>query len=180
MTFIWVVRSILLFLLLPVIVPFRAFFRTFRVTALSLCLLLLALALDALAVVLAVVLGVLGRFFDALIVIGIVILLWKWPRGIRARPIAKLRLAYRGAQNAACEQFRCSSAIDLAFCLAVLALVIVLGLSSGLLQFLLTVFIVLAVIGIVWRWPQSTHMPFAQKLRFALRDLWRQIRRRFH
>ncbi len=179
MTFIWIVRSVLLAFLLPVIVPFRAFFGSFRMTALSICLLLLALALDALAIVLAVILGVLGNLLDALIVIGIVILMWKWPRGLRARPFAKLRLAYRGAQNAACDQFRCSSATDLALCIAVLAIVIVLGLSSGLLQFLLTVVIVLAVIGIVWRWPQSEHLPFMQKLQFALRDLWRQLRRRF-
>jgi hypothetical protein len=180
MTFIWIVRGVLLLLLLPIIVPIRAFVRSFRVTPMSLVLFVLALALDALAIVLSVILGVLGAFLDALIAIGIVILLWKWPRGVRAQLLSKLRLAYRSAQNAACEQFRCSSPIDLAFCLAVLALALVLSLSSGLLQFALTVLVVLVVVGVVWRWPQSSHMPFMQKLRLALRDLWRQLRRRFH
>ena len=179
MTFIWIVRSVLLFLLLPVIVPFRAFVRTFHVSVMSLFLLLLALAIDALAIVLALILGVFGKLFDALIVFGIVLLLWKWPRGIRAQFHEKLRLAYRAAQNAACEQFRCSAGIDLAFCIAIVAIAIVLSLSSGLLYFLATVLVILSVVGIIWKWPHSKHLPFQQKLRFAAQLLWRELRNRF-
>ncbi|MFC2108652.1 hypothetical protein ACFLS5_04235 [Candidatus Bipolaricaulota bacterium] len=179
MTFIWIVRSVLLFLLLPIIIPFRAFLRTFHVSAMSFALLLLAFALGALAIVLATILGVLGKLFDALIVLGIVLLLWKWPRGIRAQFHEKLRLAYRAAQNAACEQFRCSTGIDLAFCIAILAIAIVLSLSSGLLHFLVTVLVVLSVIGVIWKWPHSKYLPFLQKLRFAARALWRELRNRF-
>jgi len=179
MTFIWIVRSVLLFLVLPLIIPFRAFHQTFRVSAMSFFLLLLALALDALAIVLALILGVLGKLFDVLIVFGIVLLLWKWPRGIRAQFREKLRLAYRGAQNAACEQFRCSTGIDLAFCIAIVAIAIVLSLSSGLFHFLVTVLVILSAVGIIWKWPHSKHLPFLQKLRFAARSLWRELRNRF-
>jgi len=179
MTFIWIVRCVLLFLLLPIIIPFRAFLRTFQVSVMAFFLLLLALALDALAIVLALILGVFGKLLDALIVFGIVLLVWKWPRGIRAQFHEKLRLAYRAAQNAACEQVRHSEGIDLAFCIAIVAIALVLSLSSGLLHFLVTVVVILSVVGIIWKWPHSKHLPFLQKLRFAAQLLWRELRNRF-
>ncbi len=180
MTFLWIMRAMLLLLVMPLVVPFRALARSFRPSSMAVVLLILSLVLDALAIVLALIQGVLGAFIDVLIVLGIVLLLWKWPRGVRAATwIEKIRLAYRGVQNEACEQFRCASCIDLAFCLSVLALAVVLSLSSGLFSFLATLVIVLGIIGIIWRWPHSPHLPFLQKLRFAMRDLWRQLRNRF-
>jgi len=179
MTFLWIVRAVLLLLLLPIVIPFRALGRTFRLSAIPVVLLALSLALDALAIVVALILGVLGPFFDVLIVLGIVLLLWKWPRGVRASRFEKILLAYRGVQNEACEQFRHTSCVDLSFCIAILALAVVLSLSSGLFAFVATVVIVLSIIGVIWRWPHSGHLPFLQKLRFAARDLWRQLRNKF-
>jgi len=180
MTFLWILRAVLLLLVMPLVIPFRALSRSFRPSSMAVVLLILSLALDALAIVVALILGALGAFIDVLIVFGIVLLLWKWPRGVRAASeIEKIRLAYRGVQNEACEQFRSTSCIDLAFCISVLALAVVLSLSSGLFSFLATLFIVLSIIGIIWRWPHSSHLPFLQKLKFAVRDLWRQLRNKF-
>jgi hypothetical protein len=179
MTFLWVIRSLLLLFLLPIVIPFRALARAFPRSTISVFLLILALTLDALAIVFALILGVLGAFIDVLIVLGIVLLIWKWPRGVRATFLEKLRLAYRGAQNEACMQFRGTSCVDIAFCISVLALAVVLSLSSGLFSFVATLFIVLGIIGIIWRWPHSGQLPFAQKFRFAVRDLWRELRNKF-
>gem|GEM_PF-5116149 len=127
---------------------------------------------------LATILGVLGELFDALIVLGIAILLWKWPREIRAQFHEKLRPTYGAAQDAACEQFRCSTGTDLAFCVAILAIAIVLSLSSGLLHFLVTVLVILSVVGVIWKWLHFKYLPFIQKLRFIARALWREPRNR--
>lgn len=179
MTFLWVIRSVLLLALLPIVIPFRALARAFRPSSISVFLLILALTLDALAIVFALILGVLGAFIDVLIVLGIVLLLWKWPRGVRASFLEKLRLSHRGVQNEACMQFRGTSCVDLAFCISVLALAVVLSLSSGLFSFIATVFVVLSIVGIIWRWPHSSQLPFVQKLRFAARDLWRELQNKF-
>jgi len=178
MTLVWVVRGLLLFALFPIVVPIRAFVRTYRSSPLSIWLLTLAASLNALAIVLAIVAGVVGELMDVLIVFGLFLLLWKWPRGVRAQLHEKLRLAYRGAQNAACEELRCSSTIEMAFCMTIIAFAIVLSLSSGLLYFLTTVAVVLFAIGLVWKWPHSEHLPFLHKLKFAARALGRELRNR--
>jgi len=57
--------------------------------------------------------------------------------------------------------------INLTFCIAIVAIAVVLTLLSGLLHFLLTVVVVLTVLVVIWKWPHSKYLPFLQKLRFA-------------
>ena len=102
---------------------------------------------------------------------------WKWPRGVRAPLPAKIRLAYRGLRNAFRQQLRHCSATD--FALAIVVIAIILSLSSGFLHFLLTVLAVLLIVGIVWKWPRSPHLPLLRKLQLALRALWDDLRSRF-
>jgi len=111
-----------------------------------------------------------------LILVGIV---WKWPRGIDAPPLAKIRLAYRGLRNAFRQQLRHGSATEFALCLSVVILAIILSLSSGLLHFLLTVAVVLVVVGVVWKWPHGRQLTVPRKLQLALRALWDDLRSRF-
>jgi len=175
----WVVRGILLLLFLPILVPFRVLFRAFRYTGISIALLLLSLAMLCLAIVLAIITGVLGPLLDVLIVSALILMVWKWPRGLRAQFPEKVRLAYRGAFNAACDRFRCSTGIDYCFCVSIVLFALVLSLSSGFLHFAITVLVVLAVIGIIWKWPTSSHLPLQRKLVLALRELWKEMRERF-
>jgi len=175
----WIVRGILLLLFLPILVPFRVLFRAFRYTGISIALLLLSLAMVALSIVLATITGVFGSLVDVLIVSAFVLMLWKWPHGLRAQVPEKIRLAYRGAFNAACDRFRCSTGLDYCFCVAIVLFALVLSLSSGFLHFAITVIVVLGVIGIFWKWPASSHLPLQRKIHIALRELWQELRGRF-
>lgn len=179
MVVVWILRLVLLVALLPLLIPFQVLAGAFVFAPIPLALLALALALLALAVVFGLILGVLGTLVDVLIVLILVGILWKWPRGMHAPPSAKIRLAYRGLRNAFRRQLRDVSATEFALCLSIVILAVVLSLSSGLLQFLLTVAVVLVIVGLVWKWPRGPHLPVLRKLRLALRALWDDLRSRF-
>lgn len=178
MEIVWIVRLLLLAALLPLLVPFAAIAQGFVCTPIAIALLALAFALLALAFVLGLILGVLGTLVDVLIVSLLVGLAWKWPRGIQAPLPAKIRLAYRGLRNVLRRQLRHGSTTDFALCLAVVIIATILSLSSGLLHFVLTVCVVLLVVGVVWKWPRTPHLPVLRKLHVALRALWDDLRSR--
>jgi hypothetical protein len=179
MLVVWILRLALLVLCLPLLIPFGALAAAFVFAPLSIALYTLALALLALAIVLGLILGVLGTLVDVFVVLVLIGLAWKWPRGIRAPSAAKLRLAYRSLRNTIAQQIRCSSATDFALCLAIVIIAIILSLSAGFLHFLLTVVVVLGVVGVVWKWPRSPNLSVVRKLRIALRTLWDDLRSRF-
>jgi len=179
MLVVWIVRLVLLAVFLPLLVPFAALAATFVFAPMPIALLLLALALLALAVVVGLVLGVLGTLIDVFVVLALVGIVWKWPRGIRAPVAAKLRLAYRNLRNAVVKEVRCGSATDFALCLSIAVFSVILGLSAGILQFLLTVAVVLVIVGVLWKWPRAPRLPLSRKLCLALRALWDDLRARF-
>lgn len=179
MLVVWILRLVLLAIFLPLLIPFGVLAGAFVFAPIPIALLLLALAVLALAIVLGMILGVLGALVDALVVLMLVGIAWKWPRGIRATLPAKIRLAYRGLGNAIHQQFRHCSATDFALCLSVAIIAMILSLSSGLLHFLLTVCVVLVVVGVVWKWPRGPHLPPLRKIQVALRALWADLRSRF-
>jgi hypothetical protein len=179
MLVVWILRFVLLAVFLPLLVPLGVLAGTFVFAPIPIALLLLAMALLALAIVLGMILGVLGALVDTLIVLMLIGIAWKWPRGVRAALPAKIRLAYRGLGNAIRQQFRHCSATDFALCLSVAVIAIILSLSSGLLHFFLTVCVVLVIVGVVWKWPRSPHLPLLRKIRLALRALWADLRSRF-
>jgi hypothetical protein len=179
MLVVWILRLVLLVIFLPLLIPFGVLASAFVFSPVPIALLLLALALLALAVVLGLILGVLGTLVDILIVLTLIGIAWKWPRGIRATVPAKIRLAYRGLRNAFCLQLRHCSATESALCLSVVIIAIILSLSSGFLHFLLTVGVVLLIVGVVWKWPRSPHLALLRKLQLSLRALWDDLRSRF-
>jgi hypothetical protein len=179
MLVVWILRLVLLVIFLPLLIPFGVLASAFVFSPVPIALLLLALALLALAVVLGLILGVLGTLVDTLVVLMLIGIAWKWPRGIRGTVPAKIRLAYRGLRNAFSQQLRHCSATDFALCLSIVIIAIILSLSSGFLHFLLTVGVVLLIVGVVWKWPRSPHLPLAHKLQLALRALWDDLRSRF-
>ena len=179
MLVVWILRLVFLAIFLPLLIPFGALAGAFVFSPIPIALLLLALALLALAVVLGLILGVLGTLVDILIVLMLIGIAWKWPRGIRATVPAKIRLAYRGLRNAFRQQFRHCSATDFALCLSVVIIAIILSVSSGFLHFLLTVGVVLLIVGVVWKWPRGPHLPLLRKAQIALRALWDDLRSRF-
>ena len=175
----WILRAVLLAVLLPLAIPLQILSRALVFAPIPVALLLLALALLALAIVLGLILGVVGTLVDVLLVLILIGVIWHWPRVIHAPVLARLRLAVRGLRNAlGRELVRCSTS-DAALCLAIVSLAVVLSLSSGVLHFLLTVAIVLLVVGVVWKWPRSPHLPALRKLQLALRALWDDLRKRF-
>jgi hypothetical protein len=179
MLFVWVLRLVLLAVFLPLLIPFGVLVSAFSFAPIPIALLTLALALLALAVVLGLILGVLGTLVDALIVLMLIGLFLRWPHGIRATLPAKIRLAYRGLRNTIRRQLRHCSATDFALSLSIVLIAMILSLSSGLLHFLVTVCVVLLVVGVIWKWPQSAHLPLLRKLHLALRALWEDLRSRF-
>ena len=179
MLIVWILRLVLLAVFLPLLIPFGALACAFVLSPIPVALLALALSLLALAVVLGLILGVLGTLVDVLIVLLLIGIAWKWPRGIRAPLAAKIRLAYRGLRNAFRQQLRHCSATDFALALAIVVIAIILSLSSGLLHFLVTVCVVLLIVGVVWKWPRSPHLSALRKLQIALRALWEDLRSRF-
>lgn len=177
--FAWIVRALLLVPLLPLLLPLGLLASAIFLSPLSLALFVLALVLLALGIVLGIALHVIGNLVDLLILLGLIGLAWKWPRGIRASFPDKLRLAFRALKNAIQEQVRRCTSTDLALCLVVVLIALVLSLSSGFLHFLFTVVVVLAVVGIVWKWPKAAGLPFFTKLRIALHALRDELRRIF-
>ena len=177
--FAWIVRALLLVLLLPFLLPLGLLASVIFLSPLSFALFVLALALLVLGIVLGIALGVVGNLIDLVIVVGLIGLVWKWPRGIKGRFSDKLRLAYRRLRNTIKQQVRQCTATDLALCLVVVLIAIVLSLSSGIVHFLFTIAVILAVIGIVWKWPSTLNLPFFSKLRIALRALRDELRRIF-
>ena len=176
--FAWVIRALLLLLLTPLLLPLASLIPAAFVSPFTLVLLILALALLALAIVLGLALGAFGRLVDLVIVLGFIALVWKWPRGIRAAFWDKPRLAYRSLIYAFRGQIRRLSSAELALCLGIVLIALILAISSGFLHFFLTVVVVLAAVGIVWKWPTASALPFLTKLRLALRELAKEIRRR--
>ncbi len=179
MLVVWIVRLVLLAIFLPLLLPLGALAGAFVFAPISIALLLLAMALLALAIVLGLILGVLGTLIDVLIVLLLIGLAWRWPRGIQATFPMKMRWAYRALRGAVARQLRHCSATDFALCLSIAIIAIVLSLSSGLLHLVLTIAVVLTVVGVVWKWPRSPHLPFLRKLRLALGALWADLRTRF-
>ena len=177
--FAWILRAVLLMCFLPLVFPLWALVSAAFASPHAFALFALAVALFALGIVLGIALGVIGNIVDLLIILGLIGLAWKWPRGIEGSFLDKLRLAYRGVKNALRRQLRHCTPTDLALCLVVLVIALVLSLSSGFLHFLLTVLIVLAVVGVVWKWPAALDLPFLAKLRISLRELKKEFRRRF-
>ena len=98
--FAWVVRTVLLACILPLFFPVFVLRPAVFFSPLSLALLALAVALFALGIVLGIALGVIGNLVDLLIILGLITVVWKWPRGIGGSFTDKLRLAYRGVRNA--------------------------------------------------------------------------------
>ena len=179
MLVVWILRLVLLAIFLPLLIPFAVLASAFVFAPIPVALLALALALLALAVVLGLILGVLGTLVDVLIVLMLIGIAWSWPRGVHATVPVKFRLAYRGLRNAIRQQLRHCSATDFALSLAIVLIAIILSLSSGFLHFLLTVCVVLLIVGVVWKWPRSPHLPLLRKLQLALRALWDDLRSRF-
>ena len=177
--FAWIVRAVLLVGILPLVFPLWVLASAIFLSPLSFALFALAAVLLALGIVLGITLGVIGNIVDLLIILGLIALVWQWPRGIEGNFLDKLRLAYRGVRNALRKQVRRCSPTDLALCLVVLVIALVLSLSSGLLHFLLTVVVVLAVVGVVWKWPASPNLPFFTKLQISLQELKKEFRQRF-
>ena len=177
--FAWIVRGLLLLLFLPLFLPFGWLVSLVLGSPLALALFVLSLTLLTLGIVLGIALGVIGRLVDLILVLSLIGLAWKWPRGIRAKFWDKLRLAYRGLRNSIREQIRRCSPADFALCIVIALIALVLGLSSGFLQFLFTAAVVLLTVGIVWKWPAASTLPFSAKLRIALRELREEFRRRF-
>ncbi|MCD6136737.1 hypothetical protein J7J63_08515, partial [Candidatus Bipolaricaulota bacterium] len=99
-----------------------------------------------------------------------------WPRGARGSFVEKLRFSYHRLRAALYRQVRQFTAADLAVTLVVILIAVVLSLSSGLIHFLLTLVIILAVVGIVWKWPRTSRLPFITKLRLALVALRDELR----
>ncbi|MEA3239469.1 MAG: hypothetical protein U9Q94_06795 [Candidatus Bipolaricaulota bacterium] len=174
--FAWIVRALLLILVLPFLIPFGLLFSLIIASPLSLALFVLVLALLALGTVLGIALGVIGNLVDLVIVLGLIGIVWNWPRGAQGRFTEKLRLAYHRLRATLYRQVQQFTAADLAVTLVVILIAVVLSLSSGLIHFLLTLVIILAVVGIVWKWPHTVHLPFVTKLRLALVALRDELR----
>jgi hypothetical protein len=177
--FSWIVRGILLLVFFPLLLPLGWLASFVLCSPLALALFILSLALLSLGIVLGIALGVIGRLVDLILVLSLIGLVWKWPRGIRASFWDKLRLAYRGLRNSVREQIRRCSPTDFALCIVIALIALVLSLSSGFLQFLFTAAVVLLAVGIVWKWPTASTLPFSAKLRISLHELKEEIRRRF-
>jgi hypothetical protein len=178
--FAWIVRVLLLLILLPFLLPLGLIFSTVFLSPLALAMFILAVVLLALGIVLGIALGVIGNLVDLLIVVGLIGIVWHWPRGIKGRFGDKLRLSYRRMRNTVHRLARQCTAADLALCLVVVLIAMVLSLSSGIIHFLFTLVVILAVIGVVWKWPRNPHLHFFAKLRLALIALRDEIRGLFH
>lgn len=177
MIVVWILRGVLLALFLPLLFPLYAIKEAFAFTGLGVALLVLAAAFVALAVVCALALGLLGRVFDALIVFGLLGLLIRWPRGVRAPFHRQATLAYRSLRRAIAAQLRRCNLVDFAMCLGVSLLAVVMSVSAGSLNLLVSALVVLLVIGLVWKWPKAEGLPPPRKLRLAFRALLDEIRR---
>jgi len=174
--FAWIVRALLLILVLPFLIPFGILFSIVLASPRALALFVLVLALLALGIVFGIALGVIGNLVDLVIILGLIGIVWNWPRGAQGRFTDKLRLAYHRLRATLYHQVRQCGASDIALCLIVILIAVVLSLSSGLIHFLLTLVIILAVVGIVWKWPHTPRLPFVTKLRLALVALRDELR----
>lgn len=175
--FVWVVRSLLLLLLLGLFLPFELIFALAFASPVAFVLSLLVLAVFGLGIVFALALHVLGSLIDIVLILGLIGIVWKWPRGMRGSSWDKLKIAFYSLKGAVREQIRRLTGTDIVILGGILLVVFALSLSSGLLHFLLTVATVLLVVGIVWKWPRHPRLGFFDKLRLALRELYNEIRR---
>ena len=179
MLFAWIVRLLLLAIVLPFLIPFGILFSLIIASPLSLALSVLVLVLLALVSVLGIALGVIGNLVDLIIVLGLIGIAWNWPRGTRGRFIDKLRISYHRLRATLYHQVRRFTTADLVVALVIIVIAVVLSLSSGIIHFLLTLITLLAVIGIVWKWPRAGRLPFVTKLRVALVSLREELREFF-
>jgi hypothetical protein len=177
--FAWVVRLLLLSIVLPFIIPFGILFAVVVASPLSFALFVLMLALFVLGVFLSIALGVVGNLIDLVIVLGLIGIVWNWPRGRRGRFIDKLGISSRRLRVFVHHQLKQLRAADIAICVSLILIAVVLSLSSGLVHFFLTIVITLLVIGVVWKWPRYSRLPFSSKLRIALLALRDELRRLF-
>lgn len=176
-TFAWIVRGILLLLFFVFFLPFEIVFALVFASPVAFALSLLILVFLALGFTLALALHVLGNLIDILLILGLIGIVWKWPRGMRGSFSDKLSVSVRSLKRAISEQIRRLNGADLALIGIILLIVFILSLSSGLFHFLLTVTVVLLVVGIVWKWPRDLRIGFMEKLRLALQALYDEFRR---
>ncbi len=175
--FAWVLRLILLTVYLVFFLPLRILASLVLASPLSFTLFLLVLALFALGTVLALAVHVLGNLIDVILVLGLIGIAWKWPRGMRGRFSDKLRFALRALQMEIEHSLHHLTGTDLAIIGGIVLVIVLLSLSSGVAHFLLTISVVVLAIGVVWKWPRNPRMRFIAKLRFALRALYNELRR---
>jgi len=175
--FAWLVRGILLLLFFVFFLPFEIIFALVFASPVAFALGLLVLVFLALGFTLALALHVLGNLIDILLILGLIGIVWKWPRGVRGSFFDKLRISVHSLRRSLSEQVQRLSGSDLALLGIILLIVLILSLSSGLFHFLLTVAVVLLTVGVVWKWPRNLHASFMEKLRLALRALYDELRR---
>ena len=176
--FAWAARLLLLLVLLVFFLPVELFLALAFASPLGLALVLLALVVFALGIVFALVFHVLGNLIDILLILGLIGVIWKWPRHMRGSFFDKLRVAVYSLRHTVTAYMRRLTGADIALIGTILVIVLVLSLSSGLLHFLLTVAVVLLAIGIIWKWPRNPRIGFWDKLHLALWALWGELRRR--
>jgi hypothetical protein len=172
---VWVLRGLLLGALLPSVFPVEIVVKTTLASPLAFALVLLALAVLALSVVLALAAGVFGSVLDLLIVLGAIGLAWKWPRGVGATFVDRLRLAQRGLRNVVRSHLKRCSPTDVALCPALVLLAFVLSLAAGIAYLVITVAIISLGVALMVKWPSGASVSFSTKLRIALRALWKEI-----
>ncbi len=175
--FAWILRGILLLLFFVVLFPFEVILALALASPVAFALFLLVLVFFALVFVLALALHVMANLIDVLIIIGLIGIAWKWPRGMHGSFFDKLRFAIHSLKLELRRQMRHLTRADVGLIAGIFLLVLVLSLSSGALHFLLTVLVVLLLVGIVWKWPRDPRIRFLDKLRLALRTLFDELRR---
>ena len=175
--FAWILRGILLLLLFVVLFPFEVILALALASPVAFAVFLLVLVFLVLIFVLALALHVLANLLDVLIILGLIGIAWKWPRGMRGSFFDKLRVAIHALKLELKAQMRYLTRADVGLIAGIVLIVLVLSLSSGALHFLLTVLVVLLLVGIVWKWPRNPRIRFLDKLRIALRALFDELRR---
>ncbi len=177
MVFAWILRGILLLLLFVVLFPFEIIVALAFASPVAFSLFLLILAVLVLGFVLALVLHILANLIDVLIIIGLIGIVWKWPRGMRGSFFDKLRVAIHSLKRELKAQVQHLTYTDALLIAGIFLIVLILSLSSGILHSLITVLVILLVAGIMWKWPRNLRTRFLDKLRIALHALLDELRR---
>ncbi len=175
--FAWVIRLVLLTFYVAVLVPLGILVALVSASPVAFALFLFVLALTVVGIMFALAAHVLGSLIDVVLVLGLIGIAWKWPRGMRGRFIDKLRFAVRALRIEVEHGIRRLTGVDIAILGGIALVIVLLSLSSGVIHFFLTIAVVLLVIGIVWKWPRNPRIRFTDKLRLALRALYMELRR---